>query len=107
MGGWYLDIFVEWLVRMVVKIVRRINSHSWPIVGAVVTAAVYSRAGYGCDTTDLHFDYSFEGQDFSGLHEEPFIMGARAKDFALDYAVGAIINVRVKPSRPDVTVALI
>ena len=107
MAGWFLDIVVEWLVRMVVKIVRRINSRSLPVVTATVTAAVYSKAGYGCDTTDLHFDYSFDGQEYSELHEEPFIMGARAKDFALDYPAGASIKLRVKPSQPDVSVALV
>ncbi|MGA2847791.1 MAG: hypothetical protein ABSE46_02260 [Terracidiphilus sp.] len=107
MGGWFVDIFVEWLVRMIVKIVRRINSRSWPVVETIVTASVYSKAGYGCDTTDLHFDYSFDGQEYSGLHEEPFIMADLAKDFALDYPAGANIKVRLKPSRPYVTVALV
>jgi hypothetical protein len=107
MGGWFADIFIEWLVRATVKIVRRIKSRSWPVVEATVTAAVYSHASYGCDTTDLHFDYSYEGLEYSGLHEEPFTMGASAKDFAQDYLVGAIIRLRLKPSRPEVTVALV
>jgi hypothetical protein len=107
MGGWFVDIFIEWLVRMIAKIVRRIVSQSWQIVDATVTAAVYNNASYGCDITDLHFDYSFDGQEYSGLHEEPFIMGALAKDFALDNPAGANIKVRLKPLQPDVTVALV
>jgi hypothetical protein len=107
MGGWFADIFIEWLVRMIAKIVRRISSQSWPIVDATVTAARYNHASYGCDITDLHFDYSFDGQEYSGLQEQPFIMGALAKDFALDYPAGARIKLRLKPSQPDVTVALV
>jgi len=107
MAGWFLDIFIEWLIRMIAKIVRRVNSQSWPVVKATVTSAAYRNAGYGCDTTELHFDYSFDDQEYSGLHEEPFIMGAVAKDFALDYPAGAIIKVRLKPSQPDVTVAVV
>jgi hypothetical protein len=87
--------------------VRRIKSLSWPVVHATVTNSVHNRASYGCDTTDIHFDYSFEGQDFSGFHEEPVLFGGSGKEFAQRFPAGTQIKVRVKSSNPDTTVALI
>lgn len=107
MGGWFADIFIEWIIRMIVMSARRIKSLSWPVVTATVTNSVHSRASYGCDTADIHFDYSFGDQDFSGFHEEPVLLGESGQAFAQRFPEGAQIKVRVKPSNPDTTVALI
>ena len=76
MGGLFVDIFVEWIVRMIAKLVNRVRSSSWPQVQGIVTAVRCERAGYGCHLADVHFDYEYQGAEFSGLHEEPFIMHA-------------------------------
>ena len=106
MAGWFVDIFIEWLIRMIVKDVRTLKSTSWPVVTATVTSTRCDRAGYGCHLADVHFDYSWDEKGFSGLHEEPFMMLDSGEEYARRFPEGTKIRVRVKPSDPEVTVAL-
>jgi hypothetical protein len=106
MGGWFADILIEWIVRLIARAVRRVNSMSWPVVDAIVTNARCERAGYGCHVADVHFDYSYQGQDFSGIDEEPFLIHAVGEDYANRFPAGKRIRVRVKPAHPETTVAL-
>jgi len=106
MAGWFLDIVIEWLVRMIVKIVRRIKSLSWPVVTGTVTNARCERAAYGCHVADVHFDYTHQENEFSGFHEEPFLSHGVGEDYVRRFQKGITISVRVKPRNPKVTVAL-
>jgi hypothetical protein len=42
MGGWFVDAFVEWLVRMVVNAIRMLRSR--------------------CHVADIYYDYSLTGE---------------------------------------------
>jgi hypothetical protein len=105
MAGWFADVLIEWLIRLVVRAVRKLNSMSWPVVDATVTNARCERASYGCHVADVFFDYSFRGQDFSGIHEEPFLIHSVGEDYANRFVAGRRIRVRVKPAHPETTVA--
>ena len=106
MAGWFVDIFVEWIVRMIAKLVHRVQSRSWPHVQAIITAVRCERAGYGCHLADVHFDYEFEGTEFSGLHEEPFLVHDLGTDYCLDHPAGTKAPIRVNPHDPKKVVFL-
>jgi len=106
MGGWFLDIWIEWIVRMIAKLIHRMRSRSWPVVDAMITSSDCPRAGYGCHVADIHYDYEFAGEAFSALHEEPFLMHALGRDYVLDHPVNSRARIRVKPGSPAVAVFL-
>jgi hypothetical protein len=107
MGGWFADIFIEWIVRMVAKVIRRIQSHRWPVVDGVVTRSLCSRALYGCHVADVHYDYSFEDVEYSAFHEEPFLMHDSGEEWARSVRIGSKILVRVNPHDPSQTVSVL
>jgi len=107
MGGWFADIFIEWIVRMVAKIIRRVQSHAWPAVEGIVTNAQCPRAHYGCHVADVHYDYSFEGVEYSTFHEEPFLMHDSGQEWARSVCIGSKIHVRANPRDPSQTVSII
>lgn len=104
LSGWFVDIIIEWLVRIVANSVRRIRSRSWPVVAATVTNAASPRADYGCHVADIHYDYSMLGETFSGIHEEPFVIHDAAKDYVCRFPAGCETPVRVKRDDPSVSV---
>jgi hypothetical protein len=106
MGGWFADILIEWIVRMIAKLVHRLRSLSWPVVDATITSSNCPRAGYGCHVADIHYDYEFAGEAFSGLHEEPFLMHSLGQDYVLDHPINSHARIRVKQAAPSVAVFL-
>ena len=104
MAGWFVDIFIEWIVRMVVNSIRRIRSRSWRVATATVTSSRYERAGYGCHVADIHYDYLWAGEDFSGLHHEPFLVHDLGKDYVRRFPADSETPVRVDPANPSKSV---
>ena len=49
MGGWFVDIFVEYLFRVMTRMIKRRGSGTWPVAKATVTRSGCPRAMYGCD----------------------------------------------------------
>ncbi len=105
MGGWFADIFVEWIVRMSVNDIKLVRSRSWTTVRGVITYSNCSRAGYGCHVADVHYDYPVGGETYSGVHEEPFVSFANGEEYAGKFPVGSEYPVRVSPRDPSVSVA--
>ncbi len=101
MAGLFIDIVIEWIVRMVANTIRRMRSRSWPVVTATVTSSRCEQAGYGCHVADINFDYSFATEDFSGLHKEPFLVHDLAKDYVRRFPADCETPVRVNPANPS------
>lgn len=107
MGGWFADIFIEWIVRMVAKSVRRVQNYAWPVVEGVITNAQCQQAHYGCQVADVHFDYAFESVECSSFHEEPFLLHDTGENWARCMRVGSKVPIRVNPKEPSQTVAVL
>jgi hypothetical protein len=106
MGGWFLDVYVEWFIRMVVNDVRMLRSRSWPVVNGAVFDSACPRANGGCHVADVYYDYSFSGQTFSGIHEEPFVIHSSGEEYLRQFPTGSNYPVRVNPRDPSKSVAV-
>jgi hypothetical protein len=62
MGGWFVDIYVEYLFRAVVRAVRLVHSHDWPVVWATVLSAECPHTGYGCTVATVYYEHIVAGQ---------------------------------------------
>jgi hypothetical protein len=107
MGGWFVDIFVEWFVRMIVNDIKLVRSRYWTTVKGVITYSNCLRAGYGCHVTDVNYDYSVGGETHSGAHEEPFMSFSNGEEYAGKFPIGSVYPVRVSPRDPSDSVAAI
>jgi hypothetical protein len=106
MGGLFVDVYVEWLIRMVVNDIRMFRSRSWPVVDGIVFDATCPRALGGCHVADVYYDYTFSGESFSGIHEEPFVAHSLGQDYILQFPTGSDYPVRVNPRDPSKSVAV-
>ena len=104
MGGWFADIIVEFLVRVVVRMVRIFRSRAWPTITGEVTDSIYQRAGYGCDVAEIYYKYRVNGELYTGMYVKPFISSMRGKDYVARLPVGKELVLRVKPGEPSVSI---
>src|SRR5579864_7632011 len=101
--GLVIDVYVEYLFRVMVRFLKRWNARSWKVVTAKVTATGY-RSGFGCAVADLSYKYKFDGRAYTGTNSVPFIYDRSAKEYIEHYAPKSQIIIRVKPGDPGLSV---
>jgi hypothetical protein len=84
--------------------ISAIRSEKWPTAEAIVTADPSSRyAALTGFTVEVPYTYRFQGELYTGLHEEPSIDGVGSK-FMQRFAKGRRFLVRVNPAEPEVSI---
>jgi|ERR1700691_2755514 hypothetical protein len=102
--GFVLDIYVEYLVRVLIRLFRGWGAASWPVIHAKVTSTNFRAGGIGCAVADITYNYRFDGELYTGSDANPFILDRSAKDYLENYGRGTELPVRVKPGTPDLAV---
>jgi len=77
-----------------------LRSERWATAEAIVTE---NPAGYAGSTVEVPYTYHFEGELYTGLHEEPSFGGVGAK-FIRRFVKGRRFLVRVNPAEPEVSI---
>lgn len=98
--GFFIDVYVEYLVRVIVRFFQRWNARSWRILTAEVTAASYRTGGIGCAVADVGYMYEIDDQVYTGINSAPFIFDSSARDYAKHYSPKSNLMIRVKPESP-------
>jgi hypothetical protein len=100
MGGLVLDIYVEFLIRAVIRFFKARGSASWPVTTAKVTAASLRR-GLGCAVADIVYNYRFDGELYTGTDANPFLLTPSAESYLEDHPRGSELLLRVRPGSPN------
>ena len=107
MGGLVLDIYVEYIFRQVLLLIRAWRSSSWPVTKATVTASDCPATAYGCDVAEVYYKYRVNGEPYTGVYIKPFIVHHSAENYINNSVpVGADLVVRLKPGDPSTSVVL-
>jgi len=104
MGGLVLDIFVEFLFRIMARVFNEIRSQTWPVVTATVTGSGYVSADFGCDVAVIRYEYSVAGERYKGVYKEPFLFRNYGEAYPRRFPEGVDYPVRVKPNDPSKSV---
>lgn len=107
MAGWYLDVFIGYLVslfRMIVRDLRARRTVSWRETTATVSGA-------SCQTSfflprpvaEIVYTYRIDGGFYGGVDEKPFFLASSAEEYAGQFARGDNLAVRVKPDHPEIS----
>jgi hypothetical protein len=105
MGGWFADIFVEYLFRVFVRAVRLLRSRGWPVVVGSVLSADCPRSSYGCTVASVYYEYPVADEKCGAAYEKPFISHDSGVEFAAQFVKGMDFKVRVKPGDPSTSVS--
>jgi Protein of unknown function (DUF3592) len=102
MGGWFIDIFVEYLFRMATRVVKMRGSSAWHVAKATVTSSACPKAAYGCTVAEVHYAYRVHGELYTGTNEKSFISPNSGENYVSHFTPGKEFTVRVKPNNPEV-----
>jgi hypothetical protein len=105
MGGLFLDIFIEYVFRILLRGIRLFRSRHWPVVNASVLSAGCPQSGLGCTVANVDYEYDANGVKYAESFEKPFIASTSGMAYAQQFVKGADFLVRVKPGDPSVSVA--
>jgi hypothetical protein len=104
MGGWFVDIFVEYLFRAMSRVIRNRGSGSWSIAKANVTSSACPNAVYGCHIAEVYYAYRVNGELYTGVNEKPFISPNSGENYVKQFAPGTEFTVRINPRDPSVSI---
>lgn len=99
----YLDVVIEYLVRVITRAIKRRRSRGWPTTKATVVRSDCPKTS-SCDLAEVVYLYRFKDERYSGTDKKPFLSQTSAKDYISHYPPGTEFNVRVKPEDPEVSV---
>jgi|SRR5271156_6101543 hypothetical protein len=83
MGGWFVDIYVEYLFRAAVRAVLLVRSRDRPVVRATVLSAECPHAEYGCTVATVYYECVVGGEKYGAAFEKPSIVHDSGARFAV------------------------
>ena len=109
MGGLFLDIWIEYLVRVVIRGVRLLLTKDWPVRNAKVLNAECAAGGFGCTVVTVYYEYSVEGAKYGGICEKPCLTstsgGIYVEDLLKVKGKDQEFRVRIKRGDPSASIA--
>jgi hypothetical protein len=104
MIGWYFDVLVGYLIRILSRTIRFRGSGRWPAEKAKVTGSRCEGAVYGGPVAEVTYTFTHKGEYCSGMHREPFLSRVSAERYTERFPEGGDIVVRVKPGEPEISI---
>jgi hypothetical protein len=101
MGGFVIDIYIEFFFWTIVNLVRRVGTSKWPVFRAVVSKSERRKPGMGCTVIAIHYKYRNADMRREGTHKEPFIFDNYAEAYLRRFHGGSEFSVRVNPKDPS------
>jgi hypothetical protein len=103
MGGFFLYILVEYLIRVTGRAIKRRRSRDWPTTKATVVSATHDKSS-SCDLVEVVYTYRLAGERYSGRNKKPFLFSSNAEIYVRDFSPGKEFTVRVRPDDPKVSI---
>ena len=107
MGGWFVDIFVGYLISLFKMAARERKARrckDWRETTATIVGTSWrAQAFIPRPIAEIIYTYHFDGGFYGGVDEKPFYLESSAKSYANRYAKGDNLIVRVKPAEPEVS----
>lgn len=103
MIGLYLDVVIEYLIRVIARTIKRRRSREWPSTKATVVSSDCPKTS-SCDLAEVVYLYRFKDERYSGTDQKPFLSQSSAKDYISHFPTGTEFDVRVKPDDPEVSI---
>lgn len=103
LSGWFLDVIVEYLYRVIVRVIRTRGIAHWRTVEATVNGSACPSATYGCHVAEVCYEFRLDGEPYTGIDEKPFIFHDSCESYAERFSPGVEIVIRLKPGDPSVS----
>lgn len=105
--GFFADLYLVYLFKVLSRWTKFRGSRNWDTNEAIVTAMPdRTPAALGCPTLEIPYEYRVNGELYTGLHEEPFLLVDSLNTFAARFTAGNRFVIRINPDRPEISTVL-
>lgn len=104
MGGLFLDIFVLYVVRVLIRFWKQRGTSGWVLQQANIECISRPLSAWGCPVAEIVYLYTIGDETYSGSDSIPFIWRSSAEDYVRRHPEGSTLLVRVKPDDPSISV---
>ena|SRR5947199_5656145 len=104
MIGWFLDIWVMYVLRALLRMWKRRGTSHWERRQAHVASIAFEPRVWGCDVVEIVYVYKIEGETYSATESVPFLWKSSAEDYIRRNPKDSMLHIRVNPSEPGVSV---
>jgi hypothetical protein len=102
MGGLFIDVWIAYVIKWILRLRRMRGSGSWQLVKAKIDSALFDDSwAFNCPTVYIEYTYDFEGQTYNGEDSKPFLIGRFARERMELFKPGATAMARVNPHQPQ------
>ena len=96
----FIDVFVEYLIRVLARFVKEIRTKSWPRVSAEVVSAESDSGVTALRLARVHFRYQVDGVVYEGSDTKPFFNLDYRDQHLRKHPPGTRMGVVVNPKDP-------
>jgi hypothetical protein len=93
----FVDVYIEFFVRLAIKFARRIGTSGWSLLNAIVVSSVRESSFTGCILVVIHYKYRNADQRFDGTFKQPFVNDNFADAYLRRHPGGSAFPVLVSP----------
>jgi len=105
--GFFTDLYLIYIFKVITRWTKFRGSRSWDTNEATVTATPNKTpATLGYPTLEIPYKYRVNGELYTGLHEEPFLLLDSLNTFAARFTEGDRLVIRIKPDCPGISTVL-
>ena len=100
--GFFIDFLIVVFKRIIGQTAAR-GSDAWPLAEGTVTAPPRGKFHLGRQSIEIVYSYRFQGELYTGSHEQSFVFGRSLPDYVNRFGKGSRLVARVKPEDPEVS----
>jgi hypothetical protein len=105
LGGLVIDIYIAYVIKSILRIVRNWGSVSWEKAQAKVDSSWLDGGWvWNCRTADVAYTYEFAGTTYSAIDSKPFLLETFAEDRVKKFRPGQSVSVWINPKEPKKSV---
>ncbi|HEY7403542.1 MAG TPA: DUF3592 domain-containing protein [Candidatus Angelobacter sp.] len=105
MVGLFIDVWIAYIIKLILRLYRTRGSSSWRRVKAKIDSSLFDDSWvWNCPTVYVEYTYDFDGQTYNGEDSKPFLSGRFAKERQELFKPGEVAMVRVNPHLPEKSV---
>lgn len=99
MGWFVLDVWIEWLIRVLVRCYREVRARGWERREARVASALPA-SGHtaGSQIAEIHYWYKVGDERVTDCNRKPFFSGGSMRAYLEQFSGNKTVWVRVSPA---------
>src|SRR6266699_4275691 len=81
-----LTLYIGYVLKIAIRFFSFRGCRNWPSATATVTALpLTTGGGWGCPTVEIPYKYHIDGEPYTGLHEEPFLLADSLGEYVAQF----------------------